>query len=412
MALLVGNPRGTRRDAAVPDAARCRARLAVLEAVADAVRAAPQPCVDRRGDRRGVAGLCRHNLPARRADRADVQADRDQPDLRFAQRRMVRLDAGGRGVRRRGRAAARARQAGFDLAAAGDDGAGGAGAGAGGRIGAVPALARGDGAAEIVGFRLFDRGGDDGGGGVRGAARQCGDRQWQRRPCDEPGAALGGAGAGGRGAAAGGDCLLFDAFAGDPIWLDSRAHLGGDRGGHRAGLWHCGRVGGREGAARFRRLVAAIAAEARDRAGAARFVPCAADPRFRDDFDARSAGAAEIGGRAGREIRLGGDGVRFRAERTRGAAGYCEVGRQDEGGPRELGTEGAGPLDAPPRRRADDSARCRLWRAQDRRESACSAREPGAAGRTLCVAGPAELLPHGALHCAMGRRQPCRGRFA
>src|SRR3546814_3117287 len=70
--------------------------------------------------------------------------------------------------------------------------------GAGVCIGAVPALARGDGAAEAVGFGLFDRGGDDGGGGIRGAARQCGDRQWQRRSRDEPGAALGGAGAGGR----------------------------------------------------------------------------------------------------------------------------------------------------------------------------------------------------------------------
>src|SRR3546814_12260837 len=46
---------------------------------------------------------------------------------------MVRLDARGRGVRGRGRPAARARQTGGDLAAAGDDRACGARAGAGGR---------------------------------------------------------------------------------------------------------------------------------------------------------------------------------------------------------------------------------------------------------------------------------------
>src|SRR3546814_19965348 len=75
MALLVGDSCGTRRDAPVPDAARRRARRAVLAAVADALCAAAQPCVDRRGDRRRGPTLRLRALLARSRYRGDVPPD-------------------------------------------------------------------------------------------------------------------------------------------------------------------------------------------------------------------------------------------------------------------------------------------------------------------------------------------------
>src|SRR3546814_11040384 len=72
MAVLVGDSRCSGGNAAVPDAARRRPRLAVLDAVDDALWPAAQPRLDRRGDRRGGAGLLRRDLSARRADRGYV----------------------------------------------------------------------------------------------------------------------------------------------------------------------------------------------------------------------------------------------------------------------------------------------------------------------------------------------------